>query len=61
VADEALYAAKAAGKNRVVPDLASLGGGPEREPERRTPRKAAPPKRKPAARKPRPRPAEGDV
>lgn len=65
VADEALYAAKAAGKNRVVPDLASLGGGPERERERRAPRKAAAPKRKPAARKPgpkpKPKPAEGDL
>jgi len=62
VADEALYAAKAAGKNRVVPDPVTLGGA-VREPERRAPRKAAAPKRKPAARKPRPKPkpAEGDL
>jgi diguanylate cyclase (GGDEF)-like protein len=57
VADEALYAAKAAGKNCVVPDPGNLGGA-VREPERRAPRKTAP-KRKPAPRKPKP--AEGDV
>ena len=68
-ADEALYAAKAAGKNRVVPEPAE-GAGPERQPERRRPKLAAPkskaepksraaPKRKPASRKPKP--AEGDV
>jgi diguanylate cyclase (GGDEF)-like protein len=62
VADEALYAAKAAGKNRVMPDPGS-SDGPEGEPERRTPKKAAAPKRKPPARKPRPKPkpAEGEI
>jgi diguanylate cyclase (GGDEF)-like protein len=62
VADEALYAAKAAGKNRVMPDPGTPGG-PEGEPERRAPKKAAAPKRKPAARKPRPKPkpAEGEI
>jgi diguanylate cyclase (GGDEF)-like protein len=64
VADEALYAAKAAGKNSVMPDTSSFPGGAGREPERRAPkqaaaRKAAAPKRKPAARKPKP--AEGDL
>ena len=52
VADEALYAAKAAGKNCVFP-RPSGGDGAERKPERRTPRKATP-KRKP-------RPAEGEI
>jgi hypothetical protein len=66
-ADEALYAAKHAGKNRVVPEPAGLGGD-ERKPERRRPKKAAPKKpaaaRKPAARKPatrKPKPADGDI
>jgi diguanylate cyclase (GGDEF)-like protein len=39
-ADEALYAAKAAGKNRVMPDPAGPNGGADRERERRRPRKA---------------------
>ena len=65
VADEALYSAKAAGKNRVMPDAGGRAGG-EREPERRAPRKVAPkrsaaPRRKPAARKPKPKPAEGET
>jgi diguanylate cyclase (GGDEF)-like protein len=65
VADEALYAAKAAGKNRVVPDPAGDAGATG-EPERRATRKAAPrkaaaPKRKPAARKPKPKPAQGEI
>jgi diguanylate cyclase (GGDEF)-like protein len=55
-ADEALYAAKAAGKNCVFPRPADAGDGPERKAERRKPKKAAP-KRKPVARKPKP--AEG--
>jgi diguanylate cyclase (GGDEF)-like protein len=56
-ADEALYAAKRAGKNRVIPDPAN--GRPERKkPERRRPKKAtAPKKQTPAARKP----AEGEI
>ena len=54
-ADEALYAAKAAGKNRVFPRPADVGDGPERKPERRKPKKAVT-KRKPAARKPKPKP-----
>jgi diguanylate cyclase (GGDEF)-like protein len=41
-ADEALYAAKAAGKNRVRPRPADAGDRPEREPERRRPRKPTP-------------------
>ena len=41
-ADEALYAAKAAGKNCVHPRPAEAGGGPERKPERRGPRKPKP-------------------
>jgi diguanylate cyclase (GGDEF)-like protein len=57
-ADEELYAAKAAGKNRVFPRRASTGGGTEREPERRRPQKTAP-KRRAAARKPKP--AEGEI
>ncbi len=67
VADEALYAAKAAGKNRVVPDPvgdAGATGEPERRASRKAaPRKAAAPKRKPAARKPKPKPkpAQGDI
>ncbi|MDX6506769.1 MAG: two-component system, cell cycle response regulator [Gaiellaceae bacterium] len=63
-ADEALYAAKRAGKNRVVPDPANGSGDGERKPERRRPKKAAAkkpaaPKRKPAARKPKA--AEGEI
>jgi diguanylate cyclase (GGDEF)-like protein len=61
-ADEALYAAKAAGKNCVFPRPAGAGDGPERTPERRRSMKAAPKKpagRRPAARKPKP--AEGDI
>jgi diguanylate cyclase (GGDEF)-like protein len=56
-ADEALYAAKRAGKNRVIPDPAN--GRPERKkPERRRPKKApAPKKQTPAAGKP----AEGEI
>ena len=46
-ADEALYAAKAAGKNRVHPRPTEAGGGPKRGPERRRPRK--------------PKPAEGEI
>ena len=46
-ADEALYAAKAAGKNCVHPRPAEAGRGPERKPERRGPRK--------------PKPAEGEI
>jgi hypothetical protein len=46
-ADEALYAAKAAGKNSVHPRVTEAGGGPERKPERRRPRK--------------PKPAEGEI
>jgi diguanylate cyclase (GGDEF)-like protein len=65
VADDALYQAKGAGKNRVVPDPGGLPGGPERKPERRVAKKAAPkaaaPRRKPAARKPKPKPAEGEI
>jgi diguanylate cyclase (GGDEF)-like protein len=61
-ADEALYAAKRAGKNRVVPEPAGAGGD-GRKPERRRPRKTAPKKpaapRKPAARKPKP--ADGEI
>jgi diguanylate cyclase (GGDEF)-like protein len=57
VADEALYAAKRAGKNRVIPDPAD--GRPERKkPERRRPKKA------PAQKKPAPparKPAEGEI
>ncbi len=55
VADEALYAAKAAGKNRVFPLPA---GASERKPERRKSRKA-PPRRKPTPNKPKP--AEGEI
>jgi diguanylate cyclase (GGDEF)-like protein len=53
VADEALYAAKGAGKNRVMPDPA---GGPQEpgEPERRKPKKAAAPKK-------RTTPAKGEI
>ncbi|HET7554089.1 MAG TPA: GGDEF domain-containing protein [Gaiellaceae bacterium] len=50
VADEALYAAKAAGKNRVRPDLGGVAGGPARAPERRVPKTVA-----------RPEPAEGEI
>ena len=46
-ADEALYAAKAAGRNCVHPRPAEAGGGAERKPERRRPRK--------------PKPAEGEI
>ena len=52
VADEALYAAKAAGKNCVFP-RADGGSGAERKPERRKARKAAP--------KRGPQPAEGEI
>ena len=41
-ADEALYAAKAAGKNSVRPQPSDAGGAPERNPERRRPRKQTP-------------------
>ena len=41
-ADEALYAAKAAGKNCVHPRPVEAGGGPEHKPERRKPRKPTP-------------------
>ena len=41
-ADEALYAAKAAGKNCVHPRLTEAGGRPRRKPERRRPRKPTP-------------------
>ena len=45
VADEALYAAKRAGKNRIMPEPAN--GGPEpKQAERRKPKKAAAPKKK---------------
>jgi diguanylate cyclase (GGDEF)-like protein len=47
-ADEALYAAKAAGKNCVFPRPAGVGGESKREHERRKPRKAAP-KQRPTA------------
>ena len=57
-ADEALYAAKAAGKNRVYPLQARAAGRSEPKPERRKPKQAAS-KRKPAARKPRT--AEGEI
>jgi diguanylate cyclase (GGDEF)-like protein len=57
-ADEALYAAKAAGKNCVFPQPADAGDGPERKPERRRPQEAAP-KRKPTPRKPKA--AEGEI
>jgi hypothetical protein len=57
-ADEALYAAKAAGKNRVYPLPARAAGRSEPRPERRKPKQAAS-KRKPAARKPRT--AEGEI
>ncbi|MFL5920759.1 MAG: diguanylate cyclase [Gaiellaceae bacterium] len=64
-ADEALYAAKAAGKNCVFPRPDHVGDGPEREPERRTPKKGLPKRqptpRKPAARKPKPKPVEGEI
>jgi GGDEF domain-containing protein len=50
-ADAELYAAKAAGKNRVFPR--PTGAGPTRGPERRAP------KRKPSP--PRPSPAEGEI
>jgi diguanylate cyclase (GGDEF)-like protein len=57
VADQALYEAKDAGKNRVRPNPhgAAPSGG---KPERRRPKKTAP-KRKPAARKPKT--AEGEI
>jgi diguanylate cyclase (GGDEF)-like protein len=48
-ADEALYAAKAAGKNRVVPDRSGVAGD-RREAERRAPK-----------REPRPEPAQGEI
>jgi diguanylate cyclase (GGDEF)-like protein len=57
-ADEALYAAKGAGKNRVAPDLSSTGDGGPKKPERRKPKKSAP-KRQPAA--PKREPAEGEI
>ena len=53
VADEALYAAKRAGKNRVMPDPASGRQSPGK-PERRKPRKAAAPKK-------RTTPAKGEI
>ena len=53
VADEALYAAKRAGKNRVMPDPASGRQSPGK-PERRRPRKAA-------ASKKRTTPAKGEI
>ena len=56
-ADEALYAAKRAGKNRVVPDPAN-GRSERKQPERRRPKNAAPPKKPaPAKRKP----AKGEI
>jgi diguanylate cyclase (GGDEF)-like protein len=62
LADEALYAAKGAGKNRVAPEPASAGNANAREPERRRPKNApkkptAAPKRKPSPRKP----AKGEI
>ena len=53
VADEALYAAKRAGKNRVMPDPASRRQSPGK-PERRVPKKAA-------AAKKRTTPAKGEI
>ena len=53
VADEALYAAKRAGKNRVMPDPAN-GRREPKQPERRKPKKAAAPKKRTA-------PAEGEI
>jgi diguanylate cyclase (GGDEF)-like protein len=53
VADEALYAAKRAGKNRVMPDPASGRQSPG-TPERRKPKKAAAPKK-------RTTPAKGEI
>jgi hypothetical protein len=57
VADEALYAAKRAGKNRVMPEPASSGRGAGK-PERRKPKKAAPAKKKTVRAR---RPAEGEI
>jgi diguanylate cyclase (GGDEF)-like protein len=54
VADEAMYAAKDAGKNRVFPEPA--GSGAPRKPERRRPRKTT--AAKPA---PKRRPAKGEI
>jgi diguanylate cyclase (GGDEF)-like protein len=53
VADEALYAAKRGGKNRVMPDPAN-GRRDAGQPERRQPKKAAAPKQ-------RSTPAEGEI
>jgi len=53
IADEALYAAKRAGKNRVVPDPEDARAEPKR-PERRKPKKAA-------AGKKRTTPAKGEI
>ena len=54
-ADDALYEAKGAGKNRVRPQPASARGG-RRDPERRQPKVAKP--RRPATKR-KPKPAEG--
>ena len=53
VADEALYAAKRAGKNRVMPDPAN-GRHEPKQPERRKPKRAAAPKQ-------RTTPAKGEI
>ena len=56
VANEALYAAKRAGKNRVMPETID-GRGPGK-PERRKPKKAAAAKKKPPVTR---KPAEGEI